>query len=119
MSALELCQWVRDTPLSVALSGSTWGEPAIGVLHVLGLAWFGGAVLLRDPRLTIFRWTGLALMLATGVLLFWGQPVHCYHSVWFRIKMVLVLLAFLPQPRYIAWTVWAGIIAAARGIAYF
>ena len=120
MTGLELCSWVRDTPLSIALSGSTWGQPAIGAIHVLGIAWFGGAVLLRDPRLAAFRWIGLALMLATGALLFWAQPVHCYQSFWFRIKMLLLVLAgVVPNRPYLTWPLWAAIVAAARGIAFF
>jgi hypothetical protein len=119
MTGLEICQWVRDTPLSGALSGSTWGQPAIGALHVLGIAWFGGAAIHPHPRLAAFRWTGLALMLSTGVLLFWGQPVHCYQSLSFRIKMLLLLFLCVPHRRYAAWALWAAAIAASRGIAFF
>jgi len=114
----------------MALSESTWGVPVVGALHVLGIACFGGAVLVRSLRMAAFRATGLGLLLSTGVLLFWAQPVRCYESFWFRIKMVLLLMVGVhttlrrvrPQGRfagYVSLMLWAGIIAAARGIAFF
>ena len=34
------------------------GYPIIGAIHVLGLAWFGGAVLIADRQLRAWKWIG-------------------------------------------------------------
>jgi len=140
---LALAQWVQSTALSVALAGSTWAYPVIGALHVLGIAWFGGAVLLsalsrgdlnrRDPNRTnkaasprpVFLWTGAALMLLTGALLLVIEPVRCAASRSFLVKMVL-LIALVAIGRMRSKAVgplilafWAGVLLASRGIAFF
>ena len=67
MSLLAICQWIQETAASTALRESTWGFPILGALHVLGIAWFGGALFFPPARL--WRRIGLATILATGVLL--------------------------------------------------
>jgi len=124
---LELARWMQDTPLRLDLSQSTWAVPIIGAIHVLAIAWFGGTVLVNDPRLKRFRWTGLSILLATGALLFWSQPLRLYYSQFFRLKMLLLLLigvsALLPA-RYarlamvLSLVLWTSVICASRGIAY-
>lgn len=124
---LELARWMQDTPLRLDLSQSTWAVPIIGAIHVLAIAWFGGTVLVNDPRLRRFRWTGLSILLATGALLFWSQPLRLYYSQFFRLKMLLLVLigasALLPV-RYarlamvLSLVLWASVICASRGIAY-
>jgi hypothetical protein len=124
---LILARWMQDTPLRLDLSQSTWAVPIIGAIHVLAIAWFGGTVLVNDPRLRRFRWTGLSILLATGMLLFWSQPLRLYYSQFFRLKMLLLVLigigALLPV-RYarlamvLSLVLWASVICASRGIAY-
>lgn len=128
---LESARWLQDTSLRFDLSQSTWAVPIIGAIHVLAIAWFAGAVLVRDPGsdrvLRRFRWTGLAILLFTGLLLFWSQPVRLYYSQFFRAKiLLLVLLALvgcLPGRHarlgfLASLLLWAGVILASRGIAY-
>jgi hypothetical protein len=123
MSLLVICRWIQDTPSSALLRESTWGFTILGSLHVLGIAWFGGAVLFRTRR----KWKriGLAWMLATGGPLFWLEPLKCYYSVSFRVKMLLLLSlipAVLLPPRLArAWSLvlWAAVILASQGIAFF
>lgn len=124
---LELARWLQDTSLRLDLSQSTWAVPIIGAIHVLAIAWFGGAALLRDPQLRRFRWTGLAILLFTGALLFWSQPLRLYYSQFFRLKMLLLVLlglsALLPArydrlSKVLSLVLWAGVILASRGIAY-
>ena len=124
---LILARWMQDTPLRLDLSQSTWAVPIIGAIHVLAIAWFGGTVLINDPRLKRFRWIGLSILLATGALLFWSQPLRLYYSQFFRLKMLLLVLigvsTILPV-RYarlamvLSLVLWAGVICASRGIAY-
>lgn len=129
----SLSQWIQSTGFSQVLSNSTWAYPVIGGLHVLGIAWFGGAVLLsalyrRDrelrPRPAIL-WVGGAIMLLTGALLFVIEPVRCAASQSFRVKMLLlVTLAATNRVQskmgpFVKLTLWAGVLLAARGIAFF
>lgn len=113
---------------------STWGFPILGALHVLALAWFGGAILLCGLRLksqpelaaTLRVWKGLgvAALLATGALLFCVEPVRSYQSVSFRVKMGLLILIACSalvrgKLRAISLLLWVAVIFAARGIAFF
>jgi hypothetical protein len=117
MSLLAICQWIQDTPASTALRESTWGFPILGALHVLGIAWFGGALFFPPAR--IWRRIGLAAMLGTGVLLFYVEPLKCFHSVSFWIKMALLGLIGINPVRRLSLALWAAMIFAARGIAFF
>jgi len=135
---LTLAQWVHSTAFSAALAGSTWAYPVIGGLHVLGIAWFGGAILLSAlhrrageddgaarPQPAVL-WAGGTLMLSTGALLFTIQPLLCAGSQSFRAKMLLlVALAAMSEvrsktiPTALTLALWAGVLLAARGIAFF
>ena len=101
---------------------STWGYPIIAAIHVLGIAWFGGTVLLSGfgSDLRGLRRIGLAVMLITGAFLFWLHPHENYSSASFRVKMLLLL--FLMRTRLgspLSLALWVGIIFASRGIAFF
>jgi hypothetical protein len=124
---LGLARLLQDTPLRLDLSQSTWTVPIIGAIHVLAIAWFGGAVLVPDTQLRRFRWMGFAILVGTGFLLFWSQPLRLYYSEFFRAKMLLLILiggvAFVPERRArlamaLSLMLWAGVILASRGIAY-
>jgi len=138
MSIPELCERIQDTWVSRTISESTWGYPIVGALHVLAIALFGLAVLIPHIRLhawdldTDVRWIrriGMALVLTTGVLVFASGAARYYESTSFRIKMgLLVLMAVNAlasrQHRYkfdsaVAMVLWAAMIFASRGIAFF
>ncbi len=122
MSLLAVCQWIQATQSSTLLRESTWGFTILGTLHVLGIAWFGGAVLFSV--MPVWKRIGLAWMLIAGALLFWLEPLKCYNSVSFRIKMLLLLLlactALLASKfaRAAALVLWAAVILASQGIAF-
>lgn len=124
---LALARWLQDTSLRLDLSQSTWAVPIIGAIHVLAIAWFGGSVLIDDVRLRRFRWIGLSILLFTGALLFWSEPMRLYYSQFFRVKMALLIVigvgALLPARHArvamaLSLALWAGVILASRGIAY-
>jgi general stress protein CsbA len=135
MSITELCQRIQDAWVSRAIAESTWGYPIVGALHVLAIALFGGAVLAPHFRVIAFsdvRWirrVGLTLVLITGALVFASGAVGYYRSSSFRIKMVLLVLIALNaiasrQHRRklnsaVALVLWAAVIFASRGIAFF
>jgi len=109
---LPFFQWVSETPLSQAISQSPWEFAVIESVHLLALAVIGGAVLMLDLRLLglglrdqpIARvardaqpWlvASLIVMLVTGVLLFSSEPIKCYYSTPFWVKMSSLLLAMI------------------------
>jgi len=120
-----LLQWIQDTWISTLIRESTWGYPIVGAIHVLGLAWFGGLILVDGYR--AWKRAGLAFMLASGIIVFASQPVRYYESVSFRIKMAAIVLAgvnawLLPKSKSttpLIWILWIAIIFASRGIAFF
>jgi hypothetical protein len=130
MSMTELCEQVQNVWISRAISESTWGYPIVGALHVLAIALFGGAVLvpnLPDEARWIRR-VGMTLVVLTGILLFASGAVRYYESTSFRIKMALLGLILLNAigssrrgklRRAVSLALWAAVIFAARGIAFF
>jgi hypothetical protein len=123
MSPLVLCRWIQATEASTFLRESTWGFTILSALHVLGIAWFGGAVLFSV--LPAWKRIGAVWMLLTGALLFWLEPLKCYDSVSFRIKMLLLLplacTIFLPpkSARAAALVLCGAVILASQGISFF
>ncbi|HUP02211.1 MAG TPA: DUF6644 family protein [Gemmatimonadota bacterium] len=161
MSLLGFCEWLAETRLSIALHESLWGYPLVESTHVWALALFVGFAALLDLRLLgvalrgvpvsevarrLLPWTraGFVIMVVTGVLLFYAIPVRSYQNVFFRLKMILLVLAGLNAflfhagifKRVTAWdreippprrarmagaaslVLWASIIFAGRMIAY-
>jgi len=109
---LSFFQWCEGTAISAALKASPWAFAVIESVHLLGLAVIGGAVLVVDMRLlglglknqrmadvsrAAFPWLvgSLAVMLATGTLLFLSEPLKCYDSRPFWVKMISLALAIL------------------------
>jgi hypothetical protein len=87
---------------------------------------------------------GFSIMVVTGVLLYLGIPIRTTQSLWFRIKVILLLAAFInawlfrrhmqtavgtwdvaPVPprrtrvaAALSLTLWAGVVMCGRFIAY-
>ena len=91
--------------------------PLIETTHVLALTLFVGTLAIVDLRLlgfayrsvpistissNVLPWTvvGFVIMMVTGVLLFYAIPVRTYHSVWFRVKVVMIMLAAINAWHY-------------------
>ena len=158
---LSFLQTLADTEWSIALHESLWVWPLLESTHVLTLAVFAGSSMLFDLRLTgralttipastvmarLLPWSrvGFAIMVATGLLLFYATPVRNYQNIFFRTKMLLMLLAGLnvwlfhrgiyrrvhewgdapvlpPAARFAGWASlvpWAGVIISGRLVAY-
>jgi hypothetical protein len=156
-----LLDWLHDTPFSVTMRESLWAEPLVETIHVLTLTLFLGFVLLLDLRLLdlalrrtrvseIFRqlnpglFGGFGVMLVTGVLLFSADPAAFYSTIFFKLKMILLVLAGVNVlifnatlgRRMAEWdraavtplaakvvgiaslALWIAVVAAGRGIAY-
>jgi len=112
MSLLPLVQWLAETPGSVALHESLYMYPLIESAHVLTLCVFLGIAATFDLRLLgialrrvpmseikrrLGPWMtgGFIVMVITGALLFYAIPVRSYQNIFFRIKVVMLILAGL------------------------
>lgn len=161
MYLTSFLQWLDATHFSQWIRNSTYGEPIIESIHVLTLTFFLGFAVLLDLRLlgVCMRkrpvsevldqfnpclFVGFAVMIVTGVLLFAGDPLDFYGTMFFKVKMILLVFAGLnvlifnatirkklaewdmapttPQGAKIAAVIslvlWAAIVAAGRAIAY-
>lgn len=154
-------EWLGGTAWSVSLLESLYVWPLLESTHVLSITLFVGTTVMMDLRLlgVAFRsvpvteftrrllpWTraGFVIMVATGLLIFYSNPVRYYHNIFFRLKMLVLLAAGLnvwwfharthpevdgwdahavpPRAARIAGLVsligWACIVVAGRMIAY-
>ncbi len=161
MTLLPFCEWLATTTWSIALHESLYMYPLIESTHVLALFLFAGTIAMVDLRLLgvafreipvseinarILPWTvaGAVVMVVTGVLLFYAIPVRSYQSLWFRFKVVFLLVAAINvwmfhrrvaknrevwdaaerPPRaarvsaVVSLSMWAGVIVFGRLIAY-
>lgn len=161
MSLLAFCEWLATTRGSIALHESLVMYPIIESTHVLALTVFVGLAVILDLRLLglmlrrvpvtditdrLLPWTkvGFAVMVITGILLFYAIPVRTYQSIFFRAKVVMLILAGLNvwvfnhrvflrveewnldvttpkgarRAALFSLILWGGIIVAGRMIAY-
>ena len=96
---------------------ATWYQPLIGALHVLGIAWFGASLFVNAPKM---RRVALGWMVLTGALLLAANAERVLASTAFRLKLALMMAAILtPRPRWLILGLWAAVVFASRGIAYF
>jgi hypothetical protein len=109
LNLLPFIEWVAASPLSHAISTSTWAFAVIESIHLLALSVIGGAVLIVDLKLLGYgirtqtlaevardaqkwflgSWT---VMIVTGVLLFVSEPQKLYYSSPFALKMLCLAL---------------------------
>jgi hypothetical protein len=107
---LPFFEWCETLWLGQFVVGSAWLFPVIESVHLLGLALLGGSIFLVDFRLLglglkdravaeLARdarpWMigGLIAMVLTGVPLFLSEPIKCYYSTAFWIKMTTLPIA--------------------------
>src|SRR5580658_3512019 len=105
----QFVTWLADTPGSIALHESQYMYTFIESTHVIAITLFVGTIAMVDLRLlgVSFRqtpvsqmlsrmlpWTiaGFIVLVITGVLLFYAIPIRTFHSLWFRIKLTLLLI---------------------------
>lgn len=112
--------WLQ-THFGKGQSEQSWSEALLGTLnfwgllegtHLIALMLFAGTIMVVDLRLlgVTFRNTrvsvisdkvlpltlfGFGLVAVTGALLFFAKPLFYYHNIWFRLKLVFLVLAFI------------------------
>jgi hypothetical protein len=157
----KFLQWLYDTQFSMTMRESLWAEPIVETIHVLTLTLFLGFAVMLDMRLlgvvmkrrrmsevlaqfNPWLFAGFTVMIVTGVLLFCGDPIAFYTTTFFKVKMIMLVLAGLnvlifnatmghkvadwdlnpntpgaaKMAAVISLVLWVLIIAAGRGIAY-
>lgn len=161
MHAPGLFQWLQDTAVGSHISNSFWLFPFIECFHVFGIVVLVGATGVLDLRLLglalkrqsvsklneqllPWAWSGFAMMVISGLLMFSSEAVKVYANGAFRLKMGLILLAGInalvfqttvyktvdkwdlwPRPPIgarlagvFSLVLWVGVIFAGRWIAY-
>ena len=103
-------EWLNETPPSIYIREDAFWYPMLIALHVMGNITSVGLILALDFRLlgwgmkktpisAIFTqlrpWSivGILYQMVTGLLLFLSEPMKCYESKWFWIKMGSMFLA--------------------------
>jgi hypothetical protein len=161
MSLVDFFGQLGETQWSVDLHESQYAYSILESIHVWTMGVFFGSILMVDLRLLgwtmrkvpmsevaqrVLPWTigAFVIMVITGALLFYAIPLRSYQSIFFRTKMLLLLLAGLniwifhsrvypklatgdadgvpPKAARIAGalslSLWIGVIVAGRMIAY-
>ncbi|OFW15387.1 MAG: hypothetical protein A3H29_02390 [Acidobacteria bacterium RIFCSPLOWO2_02_FULL_67_21] len=110
MTLLSVCEWLGTTRGSIALHESLHVFLIVLGIHVLTLCVFVGTAVLIDLRLLglalrrapasevvarLLPWTGAGflIMIVSGALLFYADPVSRYQNIFFRLKMAALVLA--------------------------
>jgi hypothetical protein len=139
VSILSFLEWLDSHAWSTALHESLYMYPLVESTHVVTLALFVGLTVTWDLRLLgwaftrvpisefgrrILPWSrvGFFIMTATGLLLFYAIPVRNYQNIFFRVKMILLVLALLniwyfhrrTERSISGWDTWATPPPAAR-----
>jgi hypothetical protein len=161
MSLLAFFEQLAESSWSVNIHESEIAYSIIESIHVWSMCLFFGLAVMFDLRLLgwtmrkvpvsefsrrLLPWTiaGFVIMVISGTLLFYAIPVRSYQNIFFRFKMVLLLLAGLNvwifhsrvYPGVVTWDVdrvppraarvagalslalWIGVIVSGRMIAY-
>jgi hypothetical protein len=156
-SFLPFFEWCGRTWLGTTVRDTVWAFPVIETFHLLALAILLGTVLIVNLRafglggrrlsrshmageLEPFMLASLAVLILSGIPMAMSEPMKCYESYSFPIKMMLLVVAviwhFTVQRR---WTtpdairltplksklaagfsilLWAGIGIAGKGLSW-
>lgn len=158
---LQFARWLDSQAWSTDIHESYYLYAWIETTHVLTLMIFLGMLIIIDLRMLGWAFTqtpasklaqwldrpmmlGFVIMVISGILLFYAIPVRSTQSIWFRIKVVLLIAAGInawlfrqqtKQPN-LSWdndpkppkrirvgaglslSLWTGVIFTGRAIAY-
>jgi len=109
MSLLSFAQWVQSTDFFTAFRLSAYVYPIVLSLHLMGIALFGGTILITDLRLlgvAMRSWPvsdvvgqlrglkhlGLLLVVTCGLLLLGSKAEEYYYNPFFRMKVCCLAL---------------------------
>jgi hypothetical protein len=160
MSLLTFLNWLGNSAWAVSLKQSALLFPLVEGSHILSLSLSVGMIMVMDFRLLrlsfrnqpaaliyeqLLPWViaGFGIAFFTGALLFSTDPLHAYGNRFFRVKMLLLVLAginalvfhFHYYPKMPQWDLsttpagarivaalsllfWLGVIVCGRTMAY-
>jgi hypothetical protein len=111
MSVLSICQALEATWIGTVVRETYWGYASPQLAHLLGMALFGGAVVMDDLRLLgrlrrpafselskqlmPLKWLGFIVVVGSGLALFMSDATRLYRNWAFLVKAVLLLLIAL------------------------
>lgn len=110
MSLFEFCQWIEGTSIGVHVREDIWTFPVLIAVHMLGLTLSVGTLLWFDLRLMGFGvrncsvsrlyrrlmpWMlpSFFIMAVSGSLIFIGFATQAYENVYFRVKLLAMIVA--------------------------
>jgi hypothetical protein len=113
-AARSFLDWCSNTTTIVFIRDSSFGMPAVQSVHLLGLTVLLAAILVLNLRLAgvsmmdwslpaveqqlrPWAWGATTLVLASGVVMFLGNPEKYLASAPFQVKMASLALAMLCQ----------------------
>lgn len=108
-SLLNFCKWLENTSWALAIGRSLWAYPVVQSIHFSGLSLWVGTIVAIDLRflglggrrqpagplaeqLIPWTWTGFAIALLGGMLLFAASASAFFKNPAFRIKFLLLLV---------------------------
>jgi hypothetical protein len=136
----RFADWLAQTSLSTAIQVNEWVIPTVQSIHIVAIGVVLGSVLMvtlrtvglaareqtlaeMTARFDPWKWSGLAVLLATGFVMIVGEPARQLLTLSFWTKMALVTLVVLvrprtPAPAFVMLLVWFTIVVLGRLIAY-
>jgi hypothetical protein len=107
-------EWCGNTWLGTAVRDTVWAFPLIETFHLLALAILLGSVLIVNLRVfgvgkkyvpaaqmarQMEPWMlgSIGVLIASGIPMAFSEPIKCFESISFPIKMGLILLGIASQ----------------------
>jgi hypothetical protein len=105
---LHFCDWLQNTPLALAISGSYWAYPYVQLTHFTGLSLWISTNFAVDLRLLgvgakretsaelsqglfVWNWIGFAIAVTGGFLLFSTAATSFVTNPAFQLKLGLLI----------------------------
>src|SRR6202789_4323074 len=109
---LSFAQWAQSAAFFTALRTSWFVYPIVMSTHLLGIALFGGLILMTNLRLLgvgmlnhsvtdvvdQLRWPkriGFIIVITCGILMLGSKAEEYYYNIFLRIKLSLLALVFV------------------------
>ena len=106
---IQFGSWMQNTKLGLAIGQTLWGYPYVQLIHFFGHSLWIGTIVMLDLRLlglaggkqsvtefwdqlVPWTWTGLAILVTGGILLFSVAAQSYVQNAAFRMKFPLILI---------------------------
>ncbi len=134
---LGLCESLEQVPWIHTINSTAWMISIVWLIHYLGVFLMVGTIVFLDLRilglagkghsvaqlaggLLPWTWTGLGMVVLSGLLMFAGQATTFYSAPFFRIKiawLVLALICLIVQRKMPRWDQLKDLPRGARWLA--